>query len=126
MLDLRNIVRIYGVDGNIFFESDSAEEIDLERDEVLNESLDSVADGDDVVLLDEGSIVSLEEGLGRASLIGYHTVDHGDLGSLFGLDILSLERDHLHVHVVSAAGRLNLLHLNEPRLGKSFFVAHIC
>lgn len=55
---------VIGFDLDIFLESDPTEEIDFERDMILNESLDSVADGDHVTFFNEVGVLSFEEGFG--------------------------------------------------------------
>jgi len=103
-------------DLDVLLECDSAEEVDLEGDFVLDEPLEAIADGDDVALLDELCCVSLEESFGGAGLIGNHAVDHGNLLSLSGLDHFRLSGDNLDVDVEAAALGLKILDFHESRL----------
>lgn len=53
-----------GVDGDVLFKGDSSEKVDFEGNMILNETFESVTDGEDVALLDEFGVVALEESLG--------------------------------------------------------------
>ena len=58
----RNVVGLIDSDVNVFL-GNSSEDIELQRNEVLYESFESVSDGDDGIFLDEGGVFSLEESL---------------------------------------------------------------
>ncbi len=93
---------------------------------ILDESLDTVADGHDAVLLDEGCCISFEEGLGGGGLIGHDDIDHRDLLAVSGLNEAGLEGDDLDVDVVSTAGGLDILHFDELGLCQDCFLTHTC
>lgn len=96
---------------------------------VLNETFESVADGDDVTLLDELGIFSLEECLGAGSLIGDDAVDHGDLLPVSGLDDFGLSADDLDVDIEATPVGLEVLDFDEFGLNQSFLLflfTHTC
>ena len=86
MFSIGDIDSFVGGDVDIFFEGDSAEDVDLDGDVIFDEAFDSISDGDDVALLDEVGCVSFEEGLGGAGLICDDAVNHGYFESFFGFD----------------------------------------
>lgn len=93
---------------------------------ILDKSFDSVSNGDHIILLDKVGRVSLEEGVGGGGLISDHTVDHGNLLAVTGIDLLAIDRDYLHVDVVTATGRFDILYFDELGLGEDWFFTHIC
>ena len=115
-----------GSDIDVLLESDPAEEIDLEGDLVLDESLEAISDGDDVALLDDLCDVALEEGFGGSGLVCEDAVDHGDLETLFGVDNPGFCGNDLDVNVESTSVGLKVLHLDEFGFNQLSFLSHIC
>lgn len=64
MLNFGNIGGAGSGNSDSLFESHSSEEINLKINVILNEPLDSIPNGDHVVLDDEMSSISLEECIG--------------------------------------------------------------
>jgi hypothetical protein len=93
---------------------------------VLDEALDSVADGQNAILLNEVGGLALEEGLGGGGLVADHRIDHGDLLAVSGLDETGLYGDNLHVDVVATAGSLDILDFDELGHSQHSFLTHTC
>lgn len=91
---------------------------------VFDEPLDSVADSQHAILLNEGGRIALEEGFGRCGLVGYHCIDHGDLLAVSGLNEAGLEGDNLDVDVVATAGSLDILDFDELGHSQHSFLTH--
>jgi hypothetical protein len=121
----RDVVTISGnIDRHCFLEGHPSEKIDLERNQILDESFESIADGDDVVLFDEFGVISLEEGCGGGSLICNHTVNHRYLLSVSGVDLFLFKTDDFDVHVVTASDLLKVPELDEEWHCKRLFLRH--
>ena len=120
------VLCLSGSDIDVLLKSDPAEEIDLERDLVLDESLEAIPDGDDVALLDDLCDITLEEGFGGSGLVSENAVDHGDLEALFGVDNPGFCGQDLDVDVESASVGLKVLHLDEFGFNQLSFLSHIC
>ena len=127
MLNIWNVLVIWFVcvDLNIFFKSHQAEDVNLERDLILDEPLGSVSNSDDIAILDEFGSISLEECFGRSSLVCDNAVDHGNFETFFGLDGLVLSRGDFRVDVESTAVSLKILNFNESRFSQFFFLSHM-
>ena len=80
---------------------------------VLDESLDTVADGHHVVLFNQVRSLPLEKCLSRTGLVGKDCIHHRDLLSVPGLDEAGLSGDNLSVDVVSTSGGLYILHFDK-------------
>ena len=117
MFTCRNVKSLCGVNCNIIFKSDSAENINLQRDVIFVESYDTVSDSNYVSFLDKGGVVSFEEGFGWGSLIGDDTVDFGYLSSLASFNEGVLCWYYLGIDVVSVTEVLKLLDFDEGWLG---------
>jgi hypothetical protein len=62
MFSYRNVKSLCRVNCNILLKSDSAENINLQRDVIFVESYNTISDSNYVSFLDKGGIISFEEG----------------------------------------------------------------
>jgi hypothetical protein len=97
------------------FGGDSAEDVDFERDMVLDESNSSVPDSDDSPFLDELGTVSLKEGVGRSSFVSDDGSDESG-EAVVGLGFFGF--DDFNVNVVAVSGIDQRVNLNKVRFGE--------
>ena len=114
----------FGVDLDVFFESDSAEEVNFKGDVVFDEFFGAVPDGDNIAFLDELSGVSFEEGFGGGGLVGHDAIDHGYFLAFLGFDEPWFGAHYLDVDIVAASMSLQIFDFDEFGLCQCFVLCH--
>ena len=93
---------------------------------ILNESFYTIADGDNVSVLDEFGRISLEEGFCGSCLISEDAIDHGYFKSFFGVDDSMVGGENFGVDVISTSMSLELFDFDEGRFCFRFVFCHTC